>query len=110
MKPVLPSLREKKRYIGFEVVSDSMISSELVKKAVTEGIHNYIGDLGMAKAGMEIIEIKDNKGIMSAERKSTDMIKASLALITTIGEKKAIVKGVTVSGMLNKARKNTYGG
>lgn len=110
MKPILPSLREKKRYIGFEVISDKPLSQEDIKMAILGSAYAYIGDYGMAKAGMEIMEVENSKGIILVGRQSVDLIKASLSLITSIGNHKAIVKSVTTSGMLNKARKKTYGG
>jgi RNase P/RNase MRP subunit POP5 len=36
LKPMLPSLKEKKRYLSFEIISKSDFSAEQVAKAVSE--------------------------------------------------------------------------
>lgn len=107
MKPkiLLPSLKEKKRYLAFELVSEDRIAFEKVKQAIKMEMHNLIGDIGMAKAGLMFLDDwKNNKGILRINNKSVNEAKAALTMIKEIDDKKAIVKSIGVSGILNKLR------
>ncbi len=108
---MLPSLREKKRYLAFEVISNQKVENfKEVSEAITGSASMFLGQLGMAKAGMIILKDKWNKsiqrGIMRVDHKHIDNLKASLTFIEKIGDKEAIVKSVGVSGILKKAENN----
>jgi ribonuclease P/MRP protein subunit POP5 len=106
MKPILPSLREKKRYVVFEVVSKNNFSIKDVKKEIEKTSLNLIGTLGFSKAGIMVLNDYENKrGIVKVNNKYVNELKMALALIKNIEEKKVIVNSVGVSGILNKARK-----
>ena len=70
MKPLKPSMREKKRYL--------MIRGKVgdIEKAVLEGI----GVLGMSKTGLNWIKSDKKSAIISVNRGAVDSIKASFAL------------------------------
>lgn len=108
MKKILPSLKEKKRYIVFEVVSEKSFSSESIKKAVNETLKSFLGDLGLAKAGVMFVDCKENKGIIRTEVKELDNVKAGLTLVKDINKEKALIKTIGVSGILNKAKERWY--
>jgi len=112
IKPILPSLREKKRYLAFEVISKSRINSfNDVSESINQNCRQFIGDLGMSQAGILILEDKWNpqlqKGILKVSHKSVDRIKASLSLIKNIKEEEVIIRSVGLSGILKKAQ-NKY--
>ena len=46
MKPLLPSLKERKRYLAFEVMADKAISFKVVAKAVWNGVLSFLGTKG----------------------------------------------------------------
>ena len=60
-------------------------------------IRSFIGDLGMARAGIKFLKKKGNKGVIQVNNKSLNEIKTALALI-----EKENVRTLKVSGMLNK--------
>jgi len=102
---LLPSLKEKKRYITFEVLADEKISQNEAYNAVELNSKRYLGSLGMAKAGFLPMNIwKNNRGIIKVSNKEIDNMKASLPLIKNINNKNVIVRSLTVSGLLNKAK------
>tara|TARA_Y100000310_G_scaffold309580_1_gene353833 strand:- start:1522 stop:1872 length:351 start_codon:yes stop_codon:yes gene_type:complete len=109
LKHLLPSLREKKRYIVYEVQANSQITHTEAKKEVSNKMKQFIGELGIAQAGlMHLKDWKNNQGIIKVNAKHVDHAKASLSLIKTINEKKATVKSVAVSGIINKLRKKYF--
>jgi len=107
MKPVIPSLREKKRYLVFEIKSNTSFKQQSAEKAVTEEILKFIGTLGYSKAGVIFLKdnYKNNKGILRIGNKHVDEIKMALGLIKSIEKKDVNVNTIYVSGILNKAKK-----
>ena len=99
-KAVLPSLREKKRYLAFEVVSKNKFSFTDIKSAIMQSCKDFLGQLGMAKAGIIVLgdKFENKRGLIKVNNKYVNELKASLALI-----KKPVVKSTGVSGMLTKA-------
>jgi ribonuclease P/MRP protein subunit POP5 len=112
IKPVLPSLREKKRYLVFEVISKQKIQNfKEVSQAIQNSALMFLGQLGMAKAGTIILKDKWNKdmqrGIIKVNHKEVDNLRAALTFTERIEGKEVIVRSVGVSGILKKAE-NKY--
>ena len=112
IKPVLPSLREKKRYLVFEIISDSKIENQnKVAEAVLAGCQKYLGEMGMAKAGLMVLNDNYNqekqRGIIKVSNKMVDNLRAALCFIKEVDHQKVIVRSIGVSGILKKA-KNRY--
>jgi len=98
-------LREKKRYLVFEVQAKHAFNLDEVRRAVNTALLQFIGELGYAKAGVMVMDDwKNNKGIMKINNKHVDDVKSGLALIGKIGNETVIVKTIGVSGILKKAR------
>lgn len=111
LKPILPSLREKKRYLVFEVISAQKVEDfKLVWNAIKNSCLRFVGELGFAKAGMVPLENKWNpklqRGIIKISHRHVDTVKASLMFADKIEGKEVIVRSIGISGILNKAEKN----
>ena len=109
IKPLLPSLREKKRYLVYEVASRNKFNDALhVNKAILEAAKGFLGNLGMAKAG--IIPMNDQwdegmqRGVIRVNNRHVDNLKASLVFAGSIDGKEAIVRSIGASGILKKAK------
>jgi ribonuclease P/MRP protein subunit POP5 len=112
IKPILPSLREKKRYLAFEIMSKKKIKTfSDVSKAVWHSMLQYMGEKGAAKAGVWLLadKYKENvqKGLIRVSHKYVNDLKASLTMIDNISGEEVIVRSLGVSGILNKAGKYT---
>ena len=108
LKPVLPSLREKKRYLVYEVVSDKKIKDfKNVNEAIICASLDFQGISGTARSGILNLENKWNsslqRGILKTGHKSVDNVKASLNFIKEIEGNEAIVRSIGISGILKKA-------
>jgi len=111
IKPLLPSLRERKRYLAFEIISESPIQDfNAVSAAISEKSLEYLGQLGLAEAGIMIFPDKYNKekqrGLIRVSNRSLDKLRATIALVDNIKGTKAILRSVGVSGIIKKARDN----
>jgi len=110
IKAVLPSLREKKRYLVFNIVSKKNIKSfSEVSELVWQASLRFLGEIETAKAGIWVLPDKWNpkkqKGIIKVNNNYLDKLKTALALIKSFKRQQIIVKSVGVSGMINKADK-----
>ena len=92
MKSLLPTLREKKRYIVFKVSQGS-----ITNKGVIDYIKEFIGELGLAKSSAMIIKNQNNKLILKTSIKYADKIKVALGLI-----KKPILNPILTTGSIKK--------
>lgn len=106
LKPIRPSLKEKKRYIVFEVHSDYDISPEKLIDAVNKSCLEFMGLLHFGKSGIILLrnQFSKNTGIIKVNNKYVDYVKASLQLISEIDDKKVNIDVIGVSGILKKAR------
>ena len=105
MKPLLPSLKEKKRYLSFDIISEGKFSVDDVSKAVISETLSFLGTFGSAKAGIMFLKDKynNNKGIIKTSHKYVDKVRTSLSLIKEIDNKEVIFRTNVVSGILKKA-------
>ena len=106
LKP-LPSLREKKRYVVFEVISEKELKINSIKEAIKKSLLNLIGIINYAKSNPHFLDDKYDKknkrGIIRINHKHADDLKASFTLIKSIDNAKVIVRSIGVSGILKKA-------
>ena len=102
---LLPSLRQKKRYIAFEIKSPAQFSFSEVKEDIEQGLLLFFGQLGLARAAPLLLEekYKNNKCILKINHKYVDECRAALILIKKIKNKPVIIQSITVSGILKKA-------
>ena len=109
MKPLLPVLRERKRYVAFEILTEDgkKPSFKDVSNAIWQGVLAYIGQLGAARAGIHVLAERYNpekmRGIVRVAHTSLDEFRASLTMIREIAGSPVIVRSVGVSGILKKA-------
>lgn len=108
IKALLPTLKEKKRYLAFEVISKQKVTDfKPVSDEIMSKMLGLVGNLGLAKAGIQILKDKWNsrlqRGLIRVNHKHADELKAALTFIEKINDNEVIVRSVGVSGMLNKA-------
>ena len=106
MKPILPTLKEKKRYLVFEIISEDKISKDVAQKTIMSECLKFLGELGISRSGLMIVndQWSKNKGIIKTNNKYLDEVKLALSLIKKMDNKKIIVNIVGVSGILKKAK------
>lgn len=108
-KPLLPTLREKKRYLAYEVISRHKFSDAIeINKAIMDAAKEFLGNLGMAKAGIIIMNDQFSKekqrGLLRVSNKHLDSLRASLAFTDKISNNEVIIRSVGASGILKKAQ------
>ncbi len=101
MKNLLPTLREKKRYLVFEVIGDAGCNSSVA--AVKGSFSSLFGSLESAAANIRAVKSAGSRCMVSIGRKHVDRLKASIAMVKSINNRKVILRSVGVSGALNAA-------
>ena len=102
---LLPSLKQKKRYVIFEILSEQKFTFSEVKEEVDRALLLFLGQLGIAKTSPLLIKekYKNNKFIIKINHKYVDEVKAALTLSKTIKNTPVIIKSVITAGTIKKA-------
>lgn len=106
LKILKPTLREKKRYISFRVISEGgeeFTYSDL-ESAVWNTILDFLGEHGVSKTSVWLLKDRwDQKrqiGILRCNHKSVQEVIASLGLINRFGDNRITFKILKVSGTI----------
>jgi ribonuclease P/MRP protein subunit POP5 len=113
IKPLLPSLSERKRYLAYEVMSKYKFNGAVhVNKVILDAAKEFLGSMGMANAGILALNDKWDKelqrGLLRVNNKHVNNLKASLIFVKNIDGKEAIIKSVGASGILKKTEQNYF--
>jgi ribonuclease P/MRP protein subunit POP5 len=108
LKSLMPSLKEKKRFVVFEIISKKPVSGfKEIYRAIWQKSNEYLGKLEIARAGLWLLpdkwDAKNQRGILKVNNKYVDKIKAVFALTTEMENQKVILRSIGISGILNKA-------
>ena len=72
MKPLKPSMRERKRYL--------LVSGKNLKENIPKAIKDFIGVLGMSKTSLSFIKSDKDFSVISINREMLDKVRASLCV------------------------------
>ncbi len=104
---LLPSLKQKKRYVVFEILSSKKFSFPEIKEEVESTLLLFFGQWGLAKSSPLIIKEKFNpekqRFVIKINHKFMDELRAALTLSKKIKNTPVIIKSVITSGTLKKA-------
>jgi ribonuclease P/MRP protein subunit POP5 len=100
------TLRERNRYIAFEIVCDSQVSRGEVVKAVWGSLLRFLGELGASKTSLWVMDWDEEKqqGILKVNHTSLDEVRAALTLMTEASGKSIIFRTLGVSGSVKKTK------
>lgn len=126
-KPLLPTLKERQRYVVYSVITEfnDMPKSEKINKTTTdnsnntlngvsgelivEEINKLLGIFDGAKAGLVNLGFNRQtmKGILRVTNTHVDKVRVCLGLLRELNGHKVILNTIYVSGMLNKAKQRS---
>jgi len=112
LKTLLPSLREKKRYISFQIISEKgeeFTYSDL-ESAVWNTTLDFLGEYGVSRTSVWLLKDcwnqKTQKGILRCNHKSVQEVIASLGLIDRLGDNRITFKVLKISGTIKSIKKD----
>ena len=98
-------MREKKRYLHYEVTTDGNLSVEDIRQAVQDSIQQFLGEYGCAQAGIHCIENTNKYGVIKTSTKYVNQVKTALGLIKIIKNQNVRFATTKVSGVINKVKR-----
>lgn len=107
MRRLMPTLRNKKRYIAFEIITESAPEIHEIKKALWESMLRMFGEMGCAKIDAHFIDeqCKGKRGVIRCAHTATDELLSSFAFVSSVSGKKAVFRSLGMSSTVKGARK-----
>ncbi|MBR9676745.1 hypothetical protein GOV04_01235 [Candidatus Woesearchaeota archaeon] len=107
MKPLMPTLKEKKRYIKYRIHTQKPLSdNKMLQNTVRGALQEYLGSSGAAKAGLLFVkdgfDVTEQTFIIRVNNKQADNVKASLTLKTKMNNKEVNFQSIKTSAILKK--------
>lgn len=103
-----PALRSQKRYIAFEVISEQSVKYEDLTNAILGSAISFLGELGSSEAKIWLIQnlydAETQRGIVKCSNDYVEHMRAVLSLITFVGETKAVIRIIGVTGTIKSAK------
>jgi len=104
LKIFLPSLREKDRYISFQVISEESITYDDLEQAIWNTMLDFFGELGVSKTSLWIVknlyDPEKQVGVIRCNNKSVPQVLAGLGLISRLGDIRVTFKILKISGTI----------
>ena len=104
---LLPSLRGRKRYLAFRMLSDDAdaISRRDLTFELDRSSQSLFGDAGSSECGIRVLSFDGTEGIVSCVHNETVRTRAVLATIYEIRNRHASVRVIGVSGTVKGAKR-----
>jgi len=112
-----PTLRERKRYIVFEVICEREIAKRELVDEINDAIFSLYGDVGASKSRIWLIDYKKKKdedtgadvgvGILRCAHDKVEEVRAALACIHSVNEVRIGIRVIKISGSIKGATRLT---
>ncbi len=103
MKPLLPTLKEKKRYVKYQVITASPLRRD-VSDELLQRLRRTLGVFGSAEAGLLSIhyDTRTQTGVLRTSVAALPKVRAALLLTTFLSRTRVAIRTLGVSGILKK--------
>jgi ribonuclease P/MRP protein subunit POP5 len=109
LKVLLPSLRERKRYILFKVLSEQPINYSLFKELLNSTFLKLYGEFMFGKFDFKLLDErwieKEQVGIIKCNHKFVTNVIVTLGLLQRIGDFRVNIKILKISGTIKSLLK-----
>jgi len=106
---VIPTLREKKRYVVFKVYSSDTIEYDEFRNAAINVMLKWMGEKGFGEANIKFIKNlwneKEMVGFVKCSTRYVHDVKFAFGLLRQVGDAKVLVRTVLVSGTISSAKR-----
>jgi len=101
---VVPTLREKKRYLHFKFECPCSISETESREELYGAILSFLGEFGFSRASPKLVgfDSGSKSGILRCSNNEVQNIKAALAFVNKIKGERGCIRVVKISGVINK--------
>ena len=102
---LLPSLREKKRYLAFGILSEGAVSRRDFIDELERSASSLLGDIGSSECGLKMLSFDRTGGIIRCARTKTEHTRAVLATINRVRGVRVAVHVIGSSGSVKGAER-----
>jgi ribonuclease P/MRP protein subunit POP5 len=103
-----PSLRERRRYLRFEVMSEREINKRELLKEIWDSMYSLYGDVGASESKLWLIDYHERDGtgrsrsvgILRCAHDRVDEVRAALACINSVNDARAGIRVIKTSGTI----------
>lgn len=97
----------RRRYLALKVVSEQPVNERDVMDAVWNVVLNLFGEYGASQANLSLMKYDSqrNFAVVRCSHTALERVRASIASITEIDGKPAVVHVIGISGTLRSLRK-----
>ena len=101
------SKRVRRRYLALRVVSEQHLDERDVMDAVWKAVFKLFGEYGASRTNVSLIKYdpQRNYAVVRCSHTALERVRASIASITEIDGKPAVIRVIGVSGTLRALRK-----
>jgi len=107
-KMLPPTIREKRRYIAYEVISDGKIEYGDITEAVVNSAQSLFGDFGLSEMGlwhiMNLYDSEKQRGIIKCAHSAVEKARLAVTAVQMAGETKATINILGVTGTIKNAQ------
>jgi len=103
LKRLLPSLRAKKRYLAFELISEEPAGRGDIVKEVISSASSLLGDVTTSDCDIKVLGFEAGKGIIQCSHTRVKETRAAMAALTRINGKRATLHVLGASGTVKRA-------
>ena len=109
---LLPSLRERRRYLRFTVIGEREIDKRELMKEIWNSIYSLYGDVGASECKLWLIEYRSStegrnevgqssgSGILRCAHNKVEEVRASLACIHSVNGARVGIRVIRTSGSI----------
>ena len=107
-KTIPPALRTKKRYIVYRIISEKPVEFKDFVEALWNSSFALFGESGTSETKMwniaNLYDDKNQSGVIKCEHISVEKMRAAISAVQVVGEIRAAVKVIGVTGTLKNAQ------
>ncbi|MCK5474040.1 MAG: hypothetical protein KAI53_01425 [Candidatus Aenigmarchaeota archaeon] len=108
LNPLVPVLKERQRYLVFEIISEKTHPLDEVVDAVWLCALRMWGDAGVSEFSFwipaNLYNSKRKRGVVKCNNESVEKVRSSLAMTKQIGSQRAIVHVIGTTGTIKSAK------
>jgi len=112
MRSIPPSLRERRRYLLFEMIGEREIDKRDLMKELWDSIHSLYGDVGASEFKLQLNRYHTREGthrvvgILRCAHDKVEEVRASLACIHSITDARVGIRVIKTSGTIRGATRH----
>lgn len=105
MKALKPSLRVRRRYIAFEILTENEVSRRDLQAELWSSTSSLLGDVGSSILDLWLLGFDGRLGIVRCRHDRVDEARAAMATVDRIDENRVAIRVLGVSGTVRGATK-----